>query len=188
MDSPMEVTIISCRRDGNDTIVGGNNRHQHQYTGSKVALDKQLFYGGVATISLMMPKVVAMRLQGDSGHDTLLGGDGDDQLYGGTGTDSLDGGTGNDHLYGEGDEDTLLGGSGNDHLDGGDATDSLEGGDGNDSLLRTIRLRHTSSAASVMTTSMAVTPAMSFKAGTASMPSTAVMTTTPSPVGKGLTT
>ena len=51
-----------------------------------------------------------------------------------------------------------------------------------------VRALTRSSVDSAMTISMAVTPVMSSKVVTASMPFTAVMTTTPSPVGKVLTT
>jgi Ca2+-binding RTX toxin-like protein len=53
-------------------------------------------------------------LKGYGGNDYLSGGDNNDRLYGGRGNDKLDGGSGNDYLYGEFGKDVLRGGSGRD--------------------------------------------------------------------------
>jgi Ca2+-binding RTX toxin-like protein len=64
-------------------------------------------------------------LAGGSSHDTLLGGEGDDVLSGNDLNDSLIGGNGNDFLSGNGHSDTLEGGAGADVLDGGDDPDTV---------------------------------------------------------------
>ena len=57
-------------------------------------------------------------LDGGAGGDALAGGNGNDALYGRGGPDRLDGGPGRDGLFGgwNGDADTLLGGAGDDRF------------------------------------------------------------------------
>jgi len=82
--------------------------------------------------------VVAVRLDGGAGHDTLYagfvtGGSGGNTLSGGTGNDLLQVGQyGSNSLSGDGGDDSLDGGAGNDTLSGGIGSDSLSGGNGND--------------------------------------------------------
>lgn len=115
--------------------------------------------GGEGDDRLVLGLGVTMALvQGEGGHDTLIGADGDDRLEGGTGRDQLyggggadrlsggghndylNGGSGADRLYGDAHDDYLVGGAGNDRLWGGSGTDFVDGGDGdadragNDSL------------------------------------------------------
>jgi Ca2+-binding RTX toxin-like protein len=78
---------------------------------------------------------MALRIDGGSGNDTIVGGKGNDKLSGGSGHDFLDGGAGNDRLSGGTGNDFLVGGSGNDSLDGGKGHDVLLGDKGNDVLL-----------------------------------------------------
>lgn len=77
---------------------------------------------------LFADATTALKLEGLSGNDNLLGGSGQDYLFGGGGNDQLLGGLGND---------VLLGGDGNDILDTQGTLaerDTLHGGNGNDIL------------------------------------------------------
>jgi len=78
--------------------------------------------------------LVADRLFGGSGDDTLRGFSGNDHLFGGDDDDELYGMDNNDTLRGEADDDILYGGSGNDSLQGDGGNDELHGGEGNDTL------------------------------------------------------
>jgi Ca2+-binding RTX toxin-like protein len=73
-------------------------------------------------------------LYGHGGDDELMGGDGDDRLYGGTGEDTLSGGQDRDTLYGGDQNDVLYGDSGNDTLRGENGGDYLHGGTGADAM------------------------------------------------------
>ncbi|SFJ58302.1 M10 family metallopeptidase C-terminal domain-containing protein [Planctomicrobium piriforme] len=64
----------------------------------------------------------------------LRGEDGDDTLIGGSGNDILEGGGGFDQLYGGAGNDSLSGGDQDDFLSGGAGIDTLRGGNGNDTL------------------------------------------------------
>ncbi len=83
-----------------------------------------------------------LRINGESGDDTLSGGLEADDLLGGFGDDSLSGGGGDDWLTGYdfalGDQsdgnDTLVGGDGCDYLNGGSGNDLVLGGEGDDLL------------------------------------------------------
>jgi Ca2+-binding RTX toxin-like protein len=66
---------------------------------------------------------IALRLIGERGNDTLVGGSGADRLFGGDGNDLLIGGPGADRLEG---------GAGDDTLDSGPGTELLYGGTGAD--------------------------------------------------------
>ncbi len=74
-------------------------------------------------------------LLGSTGNDTLLGRDGNDDLFGGAGDDGIWGDRGNDDLRGDDGEDDLWGGHGNDEIDGGKGEDMLDGGWGDDILV-----------------------------------------------------
>jgi len=76
-----------------------------------------------------------VRLRGDGGDDTLIGGEGDDKLYGGDHQDLLQGNDGNDFLVGGNGNDTLEGGAGIDKLVGGQGNDNLSGGADNDIII-----------------------------------------------------
>lgn len=65
----------------------------------------------------------------------LDGGDGNDTLTGGSANDTLLGGADNDTLLGKGGSDLLFGGAGNDTLTGGDGDDQMFGEGGNDRLI-----------------------------------------------------
>ena len=73
-----------------------------------------------------------VRIDGELGNDTLLGGAGRDELRGGRGNDLLDGGAGADVLRGERGNDDLAGDDGNDQLSGDAGADTLAGGWGRD--------------------------------------------------------
>lgn len=65
-------------------------------------------------------------LAGNGGSDTLLGNENDDTIRGGAGSDSMVGGPGDDLLFGQGSSgDRLSGGPGNDLLNGGRGVDRL---------------------------------------------------------------
>ncbi|HID22648.1 MAG TPA: calcium-binding protein, partial [Planctomycetaceae bacterium] len=97
----------------------------------------------VVVQSLDSQFVADIRINGNEGHDTLVGGtlgetldggSGDDRILGLGGNDSLLGGDGNDYLRGYGGDDTLDGGPGDDLALGTDGDDLLIGGDGADTL------------------------------------------------------
>jgi Ca2+-binding RTX toxin-like protein len=75
-----------------------------------------------------------VRLRGEVGNDTLIGGDDADKMFGGEHNDLLQGDAGNDFLVGDAGNDTLEGGLNNDTMLGGAGTDILVGGDGNDQM------------------------------------------------------
>jgi Ca2+-binding RTX toxin-like protein len=67
-----------------------------------------------------------LRLQGDDGNDTIIGGAGNDTLFGDTGDDTLRDGAGND---------SVVGGAGNDLWEMATGEDTFNGGDGFDTVL-----------------------------------------------------
>lgn len=69
---------------------------------------------------------------GGGGNDDLRGGSGDDMLSGGPGDDILRGGSGMDVLNGDDGRDTIDGGRNNDRIDGGAGNDTVTGGSGTD--------------------------------------------------------
>ena len=75
------------------------------------------------------------RINGNGGHDALLGGERNDTIDGGTGNDSLWGLEGNDRLFGKAGRDLLYGGPGTDFLDGGTDRDTMNGGSGRDTYV-----------------------------------------------------
>jgi cyclophilin family peptidyl-prolyl cis-trans isomerase len=83
--------------------------------------------------------VVAARVEGGAGDDTITGSSGNDELNGGDGDDVIDGRLGNDSITGGDGDDYLAGGLG---LSVDDETadegyfdrDTIRGGDGNDTL------------------------------------------------------
>ena len=92
-----------------------------------------------------LPASLLLRLNGEEGNDTIIGGAGHDSLIGGVGNDSLSGGGGNDTLDGGEGNDTVTGGAGKDLalLGGGndlfvwnpgDGDDKVEGGNGTDTF------------------------------------------------------
>jgi Ca2+-binding RTX toxin-like protein len=66
----------------------------------------------------------AMRVNGNTGNDTINGTGLADRLYGNDGNDALYGGGGNDDLYGGAGDDILDGGSGNNNMYGGVGDDT----------------------------------------------------------------
>ncbi|HEV7266639.1 MAG TPA: hypothetical protein VGN83_17210 [Falsiroseomonas sp.] len=80
--------------------------------------------------------IIALRINGGSGGDTILGSRGADLLVGVGGNDAIDGGLGEDTIRGGAGADTLLGGDGDDLVlwDPGDGSDVVEGGAGTDIL------------------------------------------------------
>jgi Ca2+-binding RTX toxin-like protein len=130
--------------------------------GSFQNIEQFYFYGGsgndyidaslsTLTITSQGLSDPALRLRGDRGNDTLIGGasndtiggdDGDDILLGNAGNDTISGGFGLDYLAGGDGNDTLYGDfvsdsvSGvTDFLYGGNGDDILNGGGGDDILL-----------------------------------------------------
>ena len=77
--------------------------------------------------------LIRMRMEGNDGDDTLIGGQGNDTLVGEAGIDRLRGGLGNDLAIGGVSIDSINGEGGNDTLFGGDGTDTLVG-DGSDTI------------------------------------------------------
>lgn len=73
-------------------------------------------------------------IKGHDGEDQLSGSAGDDLIFGGDDDDEINGGAGNDRLYGESDDDTLRGGFGDDELYGGSSNDLLFGDAGGDEI------------------------------------------------------
>lgn len=81
------------------------------------------------------PGIMACRIVGGAGNDTLLGGQGGDILIGGPGDDVLKGRGGDDVIKGNGGNDRLYGGGGSNNLIGGAGNDTLYAGTGPDTLL-----------------------------------------------------
>ena len=80
------------------------------------------------TASNGLAPLIALRVDGGAGNDTITGGDGNDVLIGGDGNDFINGGRGSDTaLLGAGD-DTFV-------WNPGDGSDTVEGQGGNDTLL-----------------------------------------------------
>ena len=78
-----------------------------------------------------------LTLQGQGGHDILVGGIAEDRLYGGAGNDDLDGGPGNDLFSGGAGADVLDGGNGIDRFLEGTAANGADlfvGGAGRDTV------------------------------------------------------
>ena len=80
----------------------------------------------------MSADAAGIEIEGNGGHDTVIGGAGDDEIEGNDGDDLLLGGDGDDRLDGGDGEDVLHGGEGDDELLGGDGIDRLHGGAGDD--------------------------------------------------------
>lgn len=74
------------------------------------------------------------QFNGNAGDDSISGGGGDDKINGNAGDDTIDGGDGDDTLKGNEGDDELSGGAGNDDIKGGEGDDTVDGGEGNDSL------------------------------------------------------
>ena len=75
---------------------------------------------------------VKVRVFGNAGDDTLVGGPAADLLDGGDGNDTIQGGPGNDTIYGQDGNDFIGGGLGDDLILGGLGNDIVSGDDGND--------------------------------------------------------
>lgn len=101
--------------------------------------------------------VPSVKLYGEAGNDTIVGGSGKETIYGGSGNDalgtysatnadpgdvfyggdgndSIDGGSGKDVIFGEAGADALSGRGNDDYIDGGADNDVLTGGTGRDRL------------------------------------------------------
>ncbi|MGZ4695175.1 MAG: calcium-binding protein, partial [Acidimicrobiales bacterium] len=119
---------VNATADGTDVAVFGATPGVHVELTTVPTLDIELG-GGDDTFSATgnLAPLVTMHVDGDYGHDTLLGGNGADVLDGGADDDFLDGNQGND---------VLVGGDGNDTIqwDPGDGSDTVEGGTGTDRL------------------------------------------------------
>lgn len=71
-------------------------------------------------------------LNGDEGHDVILGRNGVDVLTGGPGSDYLNGGAADDVVFGNTGRDVIRGGLGDDQLIGGPGNDAIAGDQGMD--------------------------------------------------------
>ncbi|HEX4926849.1 MAG TPA: hypothetical protein VFV74_02485 [Burkholderiales bacterium] len=132
---------------GHDSVDGGGGFNTFVFE----ALDTPVTVDfGTGTVTSALGSVSFADVQqalGTSGNDSMVGGDsavrlfgedGSDTLVGGAGNDFLDAAdyysgywsatTGNDSLLGGGGDDTLIGGVGNDFIDGGAGNDQLEAG------------------------------------------------------------
>jgi Ca2+-binding RTX toxin-like protein len=80
----------------------------------------------IITGSVKLAGVIGLTLNGESGHDILIGGGGADTLNGGEGNDTMTGGAGRDTLDGGPGDDTLVwnDGYGDDTLNGGGENDT----------------------------------------------------------------
>lgn len=90
--------------------------------------------GGEGDDSLRATGSDPVRILGEDGRDTLVGGSGNDTLLGNKGRDSIHGTDGDDVLVGGLERDTLVGGNQNDDLDGGKGGDLVIGGNGDDTI------------------------------------------------------
>jgi Ca2+-binding RTX toxin-like protein len=71
--------------------------------------------------------LIALKVDGGAGNDTITGGDGNDVLLGGDGNDVITGGRGSDMMIGGAGDDTFV-------WNPGDGSDVVEGQDGHDTL------------------------------------------------------
>ena len=78
--------------------------------------------------------IVAMRVDGGAGNDTIRGGRSNDILSGGSGADAIDGRDGDDEVNGGNDNDRLYGYRGNDTINGDAGNDLIYGHDGDDEI------------------------------------------------------
>jgi Ca2+-binding RTX toxin-like protein len=150
-------------RDGGglDTLSGGDGDDVIRLTGSVAEIDGGAGYDQVSARGSDMALVIdmaatgieratgsdfddvidgrsqkdAVRIDGLTGADLLVGGRAGDLLRGGTGDDDLRGKAGADELVGNDGGDALRGDGGDDTLRGGDGADTLRGGDGDDVLI-----------------------------------------------------
>ena len=129
--------------DASDTIQGGSGRDKLVAQGP-VGLNVDLAatsieetWGGDFADVFDGSGVIdaELRLRGNAGADTLIGGALDDKLFGGSENDLLQGNGGGDYLKGEGGVDRLEGGAGRDFLVGGADNDTLLGGSEIDYLI-----------------------------------------------------
>ncbi len=79
-------------------------------------------------------RTAAIKINGNTDDNSIVGGAGKDTIYGKAGNDYLAGGDGADKLYGNGGDDTLWGGAGNDTLWGNAGADTFiyNAGEGRD--------------------------------------------------------
>lgn len=115
------------------TSVNGNERTFALKSVGEIEIDAR---GGNDRVVVAASITRPVDIDGDGGHDTLIGGSGHDDIDGGSGNDYIEGGAGNDELDGGAGNDTIFGGSGNDEIDGGPGSDRLTGGSGRDEFDR----------------------------------------------------
>jgi len=133
VDPSIKIPVEILAGDGQDSLVikgtSGNDgidiyyRDLYTTAGNNINyghFEKLVVYGGNGHDRLEVhgDSEASLRLFGEGGNDTLIGG---------YGWDVLSGGSGNDELFGNEGRDLLLGGAGLDHLDGGDGEDLLIG-------------------------------------------------------------
>ena len=75
-----------------------------------------------------------MKIWGQAGRDSIVGGDGPERIFAGDDDDTVNGGGGRDTIYGGAGNDSLRGGGGSDLIDGEDGNDTIRGDGGNDRL------------------------------------------------------
>ncbi len=148
--NPGEGTDLNEGGDGTDTVEvnGGNGAETFTATanGSRVRFDRVSpapfsidigtsenlvvnMNGGddVFTAGNGLAPLIALRVDGGAGNDTITGGDGNDVLLGGDGNDTIIGGRGSDMMIGGAGDDTFV-------WNPGDGSDTVEGQGGNDTL------------------------------------------------------
>src|SRR5262249_24964841 len=148
--NPGEGTDLNEGGDGNDTVEvnGGNGSENFAVTpnGSRVRFDRispapfTLDIGTTENLVVNMnggddtftagnglAGLIAIKVDGGAGNDTITGGDGNDVLLGGDGNDVITGGRGNDVVQMGAGDDTFV-------WNPGDGSDTVDGQGGNDTL------------------------------------------------------
>ena len=142
------IGIVSTATVTAINVTGGKGNNVLDLSGvnsttfSKVLTVQAL--GGEGNDQILGPADLKASLNGNAGHDSIVGGSASDTINGDAGRDTIRAGGGNDVVYGgiesdvifgDAGADTIVGGAQNDSLSGGADDDVINGGIGNDTLV-----------------------------------------------------
>lgn len=147
--SSIDAIVVRAGADDGQVVVTGVDGVNDGTVFSGVrSLRIRLFQGDdraevVGRLTTAAGKPMRVRIAGNAGNDTLIGGNTFDTIFGGAGNDiirggglgdKLHGGPGNDRISGNRGRDTLTGSGGRDILRGDIGDDVIRGNSGNDKL------------------------------------------------------